>query len=481
VDSRVGASARWPLVLNVTCVRDRSARYYLADLAGELAAFAPRVWPTGTGGRWCGSAAPGLGCRGPVGSDHIAAVLSGTNPATGGRLVARPRGVCGYDLTVSAPKSVSVLFALGGPQVAEQVLTAHQASVSEVVQYLEAHALGVRRSGGGERSVIAATGLVGAAFTHGLSRAGDPHLHTHVLVANVAHGVDGRWSAVDGRGFFAHARAAGALYESDLRRRLADEIHVEWMHRGAGFRVAGLEPELLAGLSSRHAEIRAELAARSGSSSRARRVAWAVTRERKPTAVDAVELSELWHRRATASGHRPVDIATALDRRAVPDAGIDEHRFAAMLARGHGVARRHVVAAWSESIPNGAQATEVAGCVDQLVQPSNRVGVTEPVQALRGIVAGPTELELLGPRPPTCVGLDVWRRGARAVSLYRERWGTEAAHSLRGHDPLVLSRLPPAQLADHLSCGRVVQDTRRLLERSREPPHPARRALERGR
>ena len=60
-------------------------------------------------------------------------------------------------------------------------------------------------------------GLIGAAFRHRTSRAGDPQLHTHVVVANTTRCEDGVWRALDGRHLYAHARTAGFLYQAELR------------------------------------------------------------------------------------------------------------------------------------------------------------------------------------------------------------------------------------------------------------------------
>ena len=134
-----------------------------------------------------------------------------------------------YDLTFSAPKSASVVFALGGEETARSVVGAHVAAVDEAVRYIERHGLGaVRSTGGGEREVIETTGFAGAAFTHGVSRNLDPHLHSHVVVVNAVHGVDGRWSSIDGRGLDAHRRAAGAVYEAHLREELTSSLGVRW-------------------------------------------------------------------------------------------------------------------------------------------------------------------------------------------------------------------------------------------------------------
>ena len=70
--------------------------------------------------------------------------------------------------------------------------------------------------------------MVGAAFRHRTSRAGDPHLHTHVLVANTVRGPDGKWRTLDFRHVYAHAKTAGYLYEAHLRHLLTERLGVEW-------------------------------------------------------------------------------------------------------------------------------------------------------------------------------------------------------------------------------------------------------------
>ena len=104
----------------------------------------------------------------------------------------------------------------------------HQAAVAEAAGYLERAAVGVRRTRAGQVTSLPSTGVVAGQFLHRTSRALDPHLHTHLVVANVAQGVDGRWSAVDSRRLFAHApcgrghlpRPAPARAQRPPRRRL---------------------------------------------------------------------------------------------------------------------------------------------------------------------------------------------------------------------------------------------------------------------
>jgi len=120
----------------------------------------------------------------------------------------------GLDLTFSAPKSVSVLYGLGDLAVASEVCAAQAAAVAAAVAYLEraaGHAWGA--PGDGRRAQrIGTDGLIGATFEHRASRAGDLQLHTHVLVANLLHGRDGQWSALDSRAIYRQSLTAGYIY-----------------------------------------------------------------------------------------------------------------------------------------------------------------------------------------------------------------------------------------------------------------------------
>ena len=78
-----------------------------------------------------------------------------------------------------------------------------------------------------------ANGFIGAAFRHRTSRAGDPQLHTHVVVPNLVQGADGRWSAPDGRHLFTWKKTAGTLYQSALRAELAP-LGLRWQVRRNG-------------------------------------------------------------------------------------------------------------------------------------------------------------------------------------------------------------------------------------------------------
>jgi conjugative relaxase-like TrwC/TraI family protein len=147
-------------------------------------------------GEWIGDDALELELSGEVGADQLTAMLTGRNPLDGEPLLGsqgvRGKGsVPGFDLTFSAPKSVSLTWALGGPEAGQAVMDAHHRSVEAALAYMQRQACWTRRGAGG-REFVAGNGYLAAAFEHRSSRNGDPQLHTHVLVANATKGPDGR-------------------------------------------------------------------------------------------------------------------------------------------------------------------------------------------------------------------------------------------------------------------------------------------------
>ena len=159
--------------------------------------------------------------------DAFVALLNGVNPLDGSALGRPNRRVPALDLTFSAPKSVSVAWALGGAELAREIVAAHEEAIASAVGYLEREAVFVRRGHNGAERLIGG-GLVGAAFRHRTSRAGDPQLHTHVVVANAAQGPDGRWSALDARHLYGQARTAGFLYQAELRSAISARLNASW-------------------------------------------------------------------------------------------------------------------------------------------------------------------------------------------------------------------------------------------------------------
>ncbi|MCQ9163917.1 MobF family relaxase [Arthrobacter sp. STN4] len=132
--------------------------------------------------------------------------------------------VAGFDLTFSVPKSVSVLWALAPREIQSQVLSAHHDAVNDVLSWLEESVVHTRTGRGGTAH-IAVLGAVAAAFDHWESRAGDPQLHTHVVIANRAQRTtDGAWSTLDSRTLYKATVAASEYYNGLLFDRLQQRL-----------------------------------------------------------------------------------------------------------------------------------------------------------------------------------------------------------------------------------------------------------------
>jgi hypothetical protein len=308
-------------------------------------------------------------------------------------------------------------------------------------------------------------------FTHGVSRTADPHVHSHVVLANLAHGVDGRWSAADQRGLFAHSRAAAAVYGAHLRADLAAGLGVGWSAGGSGHEVAGVSDEQRALFSTRNADIRRhghEAGARSG---RGRRLAWAVTRPPKGEGADGVTLRREWARRVHDAATAPLDFRDVLGQ-AATRGDLDEHRYAATIwLTAHGGAhRRDVVAAFGAAAPAGMDQSTLVNSVTAWVPaaPADAVGVAEPLHRRSDVVPANHLLRALGPRPTTWREHDLWLGAATAIDAYRARWGLEArgvADALGPRDSATLAAMPPRRLADHLRTARHLDETRAQLGR----------------
>lgn len=185
-------------------------------------------------GVWVGSGAAVLGLAVEVEDGQLARLFDeGCHPVTGAPLGLPYRHdskrtvVTGFALSFSPPKSVSLVGAFGDGDTTAEVRAAHDRAVLAALSFLEDHAA-FSRTGRGGVFQVDTEGFVAAAFTHQTSRAGDPQLHSHVLVANKVLCREGRWRSLDGREVFAFQKAAGMLYNATLRVELSTRLGVAW-------------------------------------------------------------------------------------------------------------------------------------------------------------------------------------------------------------------------------------------------------------
>lgn len=256
------------------------AEYYLDKVANNVDDYY-----LGRGeapGQWIGATAERLGLVGQVDAESLRNLLAGLSPvgdSLGARLSVDRRP--GYDLTFSAPKGVSLLWAFGTEGTRTRISEAHDRAVGAVLDQLSTEACFVRRGAGGQE-LVEANGFIGAAFRHRTSRAGDPQLHTHVVVPNLVQGTDGRWSAPDGRHLYAWQKTAGTLYQSALRAELAP-LGLRWQVRRNGLgELSDIPKHILRAFSKRRADIEAAMDERGVTSASAAEIAALATRARKP-------------------------------------------------------------------------------------------------------------------------------------------------------------------------------------------------------
>ncbi len=343
-------------------------------------------------GVWVGAAAGRFGLEGAVDAEALGRLLAHVDPSgryrlTGARSVPV---IAGFDATFCAPKSVSLLFALGDPETSNEVRNAHDAAMRGALAVFEGVACRARRGAGGAR-VIDGDGFVAAGFRHRTSRAGDPHLHTHVVIANLVHAPDDhRWTALDGRPLYAWCSPVGHLYEAQLRLELTRRLGVAWGPVRNGIAdVAGISKLVLREFSTRRREIEAHLDEHGQSSARAAQVATYATRRPKDATVTSEGLLPGWRARADGLGFD----ADALSRVVGRSASIDpptpgtpraESLFAA-LAGAEGLTKRRstfgqrdVIKAVCNALPYGGRVDDVLGLVDGFLESDRVVALAGP-------------------------------------------------------------------------------------------------------
>jgi hypothetical protein len=215
---------------------------------------------------------------------------------------------------------------------------------------------------------VPAGGVVGAGFVHRTSRALDPHLHTHLVVANVAQGLDGLWSSVDTRRLFLHRRAVEAVYDSSLRHQMSERAGVSWERAPSGhWDIAGVDPVLERLFSQRAASIDEHFFRNAGGhrSAGRRRVAFHADRPSKDRRRTVEGLRTDWRRRAADLGLDPAELVDVVGRapRGQVREPVDREVLTARLqllagARGT-VAERDLVAAVADAASGGLAAADV--------------------------------------------------------------------------------------------------------------------------
>jgi conjugative relaxase-like TrwC/TraI family protein len=495
--------------------------------------------PDEPSGRWWGGGRAALGVSGDVEAADLRAVLEGRHPVTGVPL-GRSFGdssARGFDATFSAPKSVSVLWALApDPWVRAEVLAAHDRAVDTAMEWFERHG-GVTRRGTDGVHQVDALGITAALFRQHTSRTVDPQLHTHAVIAAKVQDPTGRWLSLDARFLKYQQRTIGWIYDAALRSELTGRLGVEWGPLEGGqaelvavpeevrrafsqrtMQVAANRSELIQRWSLEHEGVEPEVR----TIARLERAAVLASRPAKTHGIDAPDLHRAWVDQARSLGIDLPELAP-LGPRSGPGSGprspLDEGAIATeSLRRAEEESStwlaadlaRHIAALLPADAASGAR--ELVDLVDQITGrtverciplsperegPKRRDGrpVAEHVTDHRLTTIGVLEQErglqhwALGHAYPVGPGSgDRQADAAEAIAgpaqlvlvvgpagTGKTRTTAQAVHELRERGRPVVGLAPSGKAADvlHLEAGCPTDTLAGFLTRHRDPRSPS--------
>ena len=336
----------------------QAANYYEADDYYSEGGLAPS--------EWLGEGAQALKLTGAVDREQFSRLLAGhvadqeLGTMRDGVWEHRP----GWDVTFSAPKSVSVMAEVAGDR---RLVEAHERAVQTALGLAEGHFSATRIREDGTIRREATGNLVIASFRHGTSRALDPQLHSHNIILNMTRDEAGQWRSLEPRAFYQMQKQMGAIY----RQELADEVQrlgygIE-RGRDSTFEIAGIGEATLEAFSQRSAAIEARLAERGKSRAQAsaaeKQIAALDTRLAKE-AVPHAELIGEWREAADAAGWdeqaRRRLVAQAEARAEISAKGADQE-FARELAADRAVAQGAAMLGERQSVFATTALHEAAG------------------------------------------------------------------------------------------------------------------------
>jgi len=272
----------------------QAASYYEADDYYAEGGLAPS--------EWFGEGAADLGLFGEVDRTQFREMLEGRigdqqlGTMRDGKVEHRP----GWDITLSAPKSVSIMAEVAGDK---RLLAAHAAATRVALGHVEKTMAATRVRNGADVTREATGNLAVATFRHATSRAQDPQLHTHAVVLNATKDKEGAWRSLEPRAFYQLQKEIGAVYRQELAHEVVRLGYTIERDKEGTFEIAGVPGNAIDALSQRTAAIDARLAergkTRAEASAAERQIAALDTRDAKGS-VDHRALKQEW--RATVDG-----------------------------------------------------------------------------------------------------------------------------------------------------------------------------------
>lgn len=387
-------------MVGVTKIQRGNAGYWLAAVAegGDDYYTKPGEAP----GEWIGELAADLELAGRVDAESYSAILEGRDPTSGRQLLRRPETryrprpdgtekriepVLGYDVRFSAPKSVSILYALGDEATRARVVNVLNEAVGQGLAHLEHEACFVQRGKGGHR-IERGDGFVGMAFRHRMSRAGDPALHVHVVVSNLTRAAsDGKWLSLaspQGRSpLWPHGKSAGVVFQAALRAGFMREFGLDFADVTNGYAdLRGFDRSVIDALSTRSREITTWLEKHGLSSVEAAQTAAYRTRDKKDYGVDEDDRRNEWIVAAEPHGVTPESVgAMVTEARPCEPRRVSAEDVGAALEKLEQTSshfdRRALLWALCDQLPQGADRAALTAAVDRVLASDRIVCVYE--------------------------------------------------------------------------------------------------------
>lgn len=274
----------------------QAASYYEADDYYAEGGLAPS--------EWLGDGAEVLGLSGDVDREHFKNLLEGKvageqlGTTRDGKLEHRP----GWDITLSAPKSVSIMAEVAGDR---RLIGAHSEAVKTALGFVEKHMAATRIREDGLVTREATGNLTIASFQHGTSRAQDPQLHTHNVILNATRDKDGNWRSLEPRAIYQLQKQIGAVYRQELALKVRELGYDIETGKESFFEISGISKDVINAFSGRSAAIEDRLAERGKTREQAsaaeKQIAALDTRDGKAS-IDHAKLVKDWRATADAAG-----------------------------------------------------------------------------------------------------------------------------------------------------------------------------------
>ncbi|WP_417595763.1 MobF family relaxase [Parasphingorhabdus sp.] len=274
----------------------QAASYYEADDYYAEGGLAPSEWQ--------GEGAEALGLSGDVDREQFKDLLEGKvageqlGTIRDGKLEHRP----GWDITLSAPKSVSIMAEVAGDR---RLISAHSEAVKTALGFVEKHMAATRIREDGVVTREATGNLAIASFQHGTSRAQDPQLHTHNVILNTTQDKDGNWRSLEPRAIYQLQKQIGAVYRQELALKIRELGYQIETAKESMFEMKGVSKDVINAFSGRSAAIEDRLAERGKTREQAsaaeKQIAALDTRDGK-RGIDHAKLVKDWRATADAAG-----------------------------------------------------------------------------------------------------------------------------------------------------------------------------------